>query len=205
MKAESSKVTLCEDGVYRWYYEFPMMKNPTILFTIWKVLLIASCAPALVSMIAVFTDGRFLEGLKTFAEVLGVTFGIMLVLSLIAYFILGLIYGFKYIVLFEMNEEGVVHIQQPKQFKKAQAIGWLTAIAGSGAANPTVTGAGLLAASKQYSSSEFEKVDRVIGHKRFNTIKVNQWFSKNQVYVTDEDYDFVWDYITKRCTKAKIK
>lgn len=205
MKAESSKVTLCSDGTYRWYYEFPMMKNPTILFTVWKVLLIASCAPALVSMIAVFTDGKFVEGLLTFAKVLGVAFGIMFVLSLIGYFILALIYGFKYIVLFEMDDKGVSHIQQSKQFQKAEAIGWLTAFAGARASNPTVTGSGLLMATKQSTTTEFAFVDKVICLKKQNTIKVNQLFSKNQVYVSDEDYDFVREYIATRCIKAKIR
>jgi hypothetical protein len=41
--------------------------------------------------------------------------------------------------------------------------------------------------------------------RRMNTIKVNERFQKNRVYVSDEDFDFVYDYITSRCTNAKIK
>lgn len=37
-KKVTENIYLCPDGKYRWYYEFPMMKNPTLLFTIWKVL-----------------------------------------------------------------------------------------------------------------------------------------------------------------------
>ena len=42
---EGQKVTqniyLCPDGMYRWFYEFDMIRNPTILFTVWKVMLMA--------------------------------------------------------------------------------------------------------------------------------------------------------------------
>ena len=44
-KITGEKVTeniyLCPDGVYRWFYELNMLTNPTILFTVWKVILIA--------------------------------------------------------------------------------------------------------------------------------------------------------------------
>ena len=31
-------IYLCQDGVYRWVYEYKLMSNPTILITIMKVL-----------------------------------------------------------------------------------------------------------------------------------------------------------------------
>ena len=30
-------IQLCADGVYRWFYPFDMLKNPTILFTTWRL------------------------------------------------------------------------------------------------------------------------------------------------------------------------
>ncbi len=201
---ESKNIVLCPDGKYRWYYEYPMLKNPVILFTVWKVVLIGALAPALVVLFSELSDG-FLKALKPFVTVYGITVCIVLVLSVIGYFILAAIYGFKYIVLFEMDEKGVTHIQQEKQFKKAQAIGWLTTLSGAAKGNISTMGSGLLASSKQTSTSEFKNVKTVIGLKKQNTIKVNQLLSKNQVYVKPEDYDFVFEYISSRCKKAKIK
>lgn len=200
---DCERVTLCEDGVYRWYYEFPMMKNTVILFTVFKVCLIAALVPAIISGISPLFKGKFTEFLKVFFGAFGITAGIMCVLSVIAYTILAAAYGWRYKVLFEMDEDGVVHTQQDKQFEKAQAIAWITAGAGISAANFTVAGSGLLAGSKQSSSSSFANVEKVIGLRRQNTIKVNQLLSKNQVYVRPEDYDFVWEYITSRCKNAK--
>ena len=34
-------IILGEDGKYRWVYELPMLKNPVILMTVWRVLLIS--------------------------------------------------------------------------------------------------------------------------------------------------------------------
>ena len=34
----TENIWLCPDGVYRWSYEFNMLKNPTIIMTVWKVL-----------------------------------------------------------------------------------------------------------------------------------------------------------------------
>lgn len=200
----SGRVTLCADGKYRWYYEFPMMKNPVILFTVIKVLLIAAFAPGLITFFASIRRG-FGEAFKAFAAAFFISAGIMCVLSVIAYIILAAMYGWKYIVLFEMDDEGVIHAQQDKQFKQNQAVAWLTALAGAASGKMTVAGAGLLAGSKSSTTSVFENVETVIGLRSKNTIKVNQLFARNQVYVLPEDYDFVWEYITSRCKKAKIK
>ena len=197
-------VQLCPDGKYRWYYEFPMMKNPTILFTVWKIMLISALAPALIVLLSELSNG-FLSALKQFVIVFGIAFGCLFVLSCIGYFILAAIYGFRYVVLFEMDENGVTHAEQDRQFKKAQAISWLTTFAGAAANNPGTMGAGILSGSKQQMTSEFKNVSSVIGLRKRNTIKVNQLLAKNQVYVKAEDYDFVWQFITSRCTKAKIK
>jgi len=36
----SENIKKCEDGTYRWVYEFSMLKNPIILLTILKIFLI---------------------------------------------------------------------------------------------------------------------------------------------------------------------
>ena len=91
----------------------------------------------------------------------------------------------------------------PRQVKKAEVIGFITVLVGAMAKNPTTMGAGLLAASKSRSSSEFANVRRVKAYRKRNLIKVNQLFNKNQVYVADEDFDFVYNFIKSRCPKAK--
>lgn len=199
----SGNIKLCADGKYRWIYEFSMLKNAGILFTIMKMLAFASCAPALLVTLIDLDEGikAFVSGV----EVLGVLLLIILPLSLLSYFILAALYGWKYIVLFEMNEEGVTHIQQEKQFKKAQGIAWINMFLGVAGNNPSMTGSGLVLMTKNSMTSKFDRVKKVTSNVKRNTIKLDQLLAHNQIYVAKEDYDFVWNYITSRCEKAKIK
>ena len=109
----------------------------------------------------------------------------------------------NYVVLFEMDEKEVTHIQMPRQVKKAEVVGLITALVGVMGKKPTTIGAGMLAASKSKNTSKFANVRRVKARRRLNLIKVNQLLNKNQVYVADEDFDFVYDFIKSRCTNAK--
>ena len=209
-KIQGQRVTeniyLCPDGKYRWYYEFPMMKNPTLLFTVWKVLGLAFFIVWLFIFLISLGDAvnyGFGSVLK-FTGAFLLLFLFFMGLGLIAYIFLAAVYGWKYIVLFEMDEKEVVHIQMPKQFDKAQAVGWLTALAGLAGKSLPAMGAGMLAASKNSSTSVFADVKEVKGVRQQHTIRVNQMLNRNQVYADDPDYDFVWNFITGRCPQAKI-
>ena len=200
----SGSIRLCADGKYRWVYEFPMLKNPTILLTVWKILALCCLAPALIVLLSALKR----EGLGAFvgaAQTYGLVLLIVTAVSLLAYCIAAAIYGGTYIVLFEMDEKGVAHIQQPRQFKKAQGLAWLTLLAGTAGGRPAAAGLGLSAGAKNAVRSDFPYVKSVRGFPRRGTIKLHELFAHNQVYVEKEDYDFVWNYITARCEKAKIR
>ena len=199
----SENIKKCDDGSYRWVYEFNMLKNPIILLTVLKIFLFV-----LVGMWVIFglfrigRDG-FVGAFVAQTKELLIPAAILLGLSIAAYIILACIYGWKYCVLFEMNETGIRHIQMEKQYKKAQALGWLTAMAGAAAGKPGVVGTGLLAATKNEQATEFSKVKRMRVLKTFHTIKLDGLLNHNQIYVETEDYDFVLEYISKRIPKSK--
>ena len=95
-----------------------------------------------------------------------------------------------------------MHTQLPAQFKKAQVVSWITMLAGAIAGNPTVTGAGILAASRNSLATEFPKVRSIKPVPAQHLIKVNSPFSKNQVFVDEQGYDFVLNFIRSHCPKA---
>ena len=210
-KAQGQQVTknirLCPDGVYRWTYEYNMLRNPTILFTVWKVLGVSFAAVFLFTLVIDLVQGVItgIADLWDSSKVFVILAGIFFVLSILSYLILAAVFGWKYQVLFEMTEDGVKHIQMPKQVKKAEVIAFLTALTGAAAHQPGVTGAGLLASAKSTSVSEFRSVETVKVRRKRNTIHVNQLFDKNQVYAEDADFEFVEKFIAERCTKAKIR
>ena len=198
---QGKEVRLCNDGKYRWAYEMNLLKNPTIFLTVLKVMMISIGIVWLFGLIIGLGD-MDLDYFLFWTKLSGIMLGVFVVLTIIGVLITAAVLG-KYVVLFEMDEMGVTHIQMPRQVKKAEVIGLITVLVGAMAKSPTTMGAGMLAASKTKSTSVFANVRRVKARRRLNLIKVNQLFDKNQVYVPDEDFDFVYDFIKSRCTNAK--
>ena len=135
-KVTGEKVTeniyLCPDGAYRWFYELDMLKNPTILITVWKVLGIAFGTVALFILIMDLFQGviQSISDIFPAMKVILILLPVFFVISIVSYLILAWTFGWKYIVLFEMTDEYVKHIPTPKQFEKAQALNWLTVMVG---------------------------------------------------------------------------
>ena len=196
-EAFDNNVTLCPDGIYRWVYELNMFKNTAILGTLFKIF---GGIAAAIWLLMNITDG-FSNFLETTKIMLIIVVG-MVVLVGLSYLIVAAMNGGKYCVLFEMDETCLRHIQLPKQFKKAQVAGWIAMIAGAIAGNPTTTGAGILAASRNSLVSEFPKVRNIKAYPARNLIKVNAPFSNNQVYVDEANFQFVLDFIRSHCPKA---
>ena len=202
----TENIYLCPDGTYRWTYELSMLKNPIILFTVLKVFGVAFLTVfVLLFGIDLFEDGRIDLLSSGELKTIGYVLLFFAALVLISYLIVAAIYGWKYIVLFEMDEEKVTHIQMPKQFEKAEAFGWITAMTGLAGNNISTSAAGILSASRNTSTTVFKNVKTLIDNRKYNTIRLNQHFDYNQVYAENEDYDFVWSYISERCINAKIR
>ena len=199
-----NRVTLFPDGNYRWVYEVKMLTNPTILFDVYKVLGISFGVVWLFMLLINGCEGNLTLGsIWEFSYGFLVLMAVFVVIGIVAYFIVAWVYDWKYVVLYTLNEKEVIHQQMPRQAKKAQVLGALTAMVGGLAGKSGVVGAGLLTASKTSSISKLADVAHLIPNRRRNLIKVNQLFNRNRIYVPDEDFDFVYDFLCKHCTKAK--
>ena len=192
----TQNIAYCADGKYRWIYELSIIKNPTIFLLVWKIfffiILGIYALTFIIDLVGGDMDGeRFLESLKMF----GIFFIGMTVLVALGVLVYAAIMGGKYCVMFEMDENGILHKQLPRQVKKAQAIGIVTALMGAASGNLTTIGVGLNASANTEMYSEFAKVRSVKPYPRRNLIKVNQTFGKNQVYADNADFSFVLDYI----------
>lgn len=204
---EDERVKLCPDGKYRWVYEVNMLKNPIILFTVFKVMGMSFAVVAIVVLLAGACSGGLGRMFRNFSWsdllYVAIFFAVFAVLTVIAYLFVAKKNNWKYMVLFEMDDTGVVHKQLPKSVKKAKAIGMLNILAGLATGSPGSVGRGLLVASHTSLSSSFEAVKKVKPIRRYHVIKVNEPFAKNQIYVHDEDFDFVLEYIRSRCPKIR--
>lgn len=197
-------VRLYPDGKYRWVYEVNMLTNYSILFDVWKVLGISMGILVLLFVVIAVFDGDWdVDMLIGMASTLGVVALVMLVLGLIGYYVYAAISGWKYAVLFIMDEKEVVHQQMPNTVKKGQLIGALTILAGLASGRPGAVGTGVLAQSRLSMTSTLAHVERLISCRKMNLIKVNERFEKNRVYVNTEDFDFVYDFLLTHCTHLK--
>ncbi|MDO5118104.1 MAG: hypothetical protein Q4D34_06420 [Eggerthellaceae bacterium] len=198
-----------ENGVYRWVYEFNLYKNPTILFTVMKIL-VGIIVIGLVIMLAFmvpdlakgYADSGDVAETLTFG---GIFIALFIVLTVVGYLVYAIMQGGKYCVVFTMDEEGITHKQLPRQYKKAQIVGALNVLAGLAGGNVTQAGIGLITSTRDSISSEFASVRSVKGSRALRVIKVNEPLAKNQVYVEADDYDFVFGFIRDHCPNARIK
>ena len=197
--APKDSVVLCEDGSYRWVYEQPMLKSLFLLVEVWRVLLIAACIPFLLMII--FSSEPFGERVLNSLITIAIPLGILIVLSLPAYLIVTKANNGRYTVLFEMNQNWISHTQIKTE--KAKALEILTILGGAVAGNPTTTGIGMLNASGGSLTCKLEKVRSIKGVRNKNLIRVNTLLKRNQVYVTDADFDFVFGYLKDHCPNAK--
>lgn len=192
-----------KDGVMRLVYAVNMWKNPQIILSVWKVLLLASLFPTLLVFLLSLEDGlneALLQSLKVGAMVVG----IITVLMLLAYVLVSLVNGGKYCVAFEMDENSLRHIQMRPQFKKNQVLAMITTAAGVLSGSAAAVGAGLMAGSRQVLVSSFDKVKRITVNEKRGVILLNAGMSRNQIYVEPEDFGFVRDYIISHCKKVRV-
>ena len=200
---QGPRVRLCKDGKYRWKYEMNMLTNPTIFLTVLKVFEGIIVGIFLFFGLILYVFHGDWAGLWGWLKTMGLMMAIVFGLTVLGVLLAAAFFKGKYIVLFQMDEKGIAHVVTPEQMKRAQKLAKITAVAGAARGSLTTAGAGVLAASKQASTSVFHYVRKVKPRRWLHVIKVNELLERNQVYVPDEDFDFVYDYIKSRCVNAK--
>lgn len=199
----STNITLCDDGKYRWTYEMNLFRNPTIFIMIWKIFFfIVLGLFAFLVLIGSGDSGFWWSGFLDTAQMFGfILIGITVLITL-GYLVYAAIMGGKYIVEFEMDEKGVNHRQTDLQAKKSKKLGQATLIAGAATGRFSTAGIGLNA-QRTEMYTEFSKVRNVRAYPRRSLIKLNELLEHNQVYAAKEDFAFVKDYIVSHCPNIK--
>ena len=205
-KASQDGILRGSDGVYRWVHELKLLKNPSILFVVWKILGGVFVGIWLFVMLLSMGDSNFWwYGFFSLAKVFALLTLGMLALCLIGYLFYAALMGGKYCVQFEMDEHGIRHTQITKQFKRARVLSAVAVLLGARSGNIGAMGAGLLSGSRQSMYSRWSSIKSVDVYPRRNLIKLNAPLNKNQVYVRDEDFAFVRQYILSRCPGARLR
>lgn len=200
----SNQITLCEDGKYRWIYEMNLYTNPTVFFLVWKIFFFIILGMFSIMMIVDATSwddffpDMLIQNLKFFGYFcIGMT-----VLVGVSCLIYAMQMGGKYIVQFEMDEQGINHKQIDYQAVKAKKLGKLTTAAGLASGSLTTAGIGMNA-TRTEMYTDFGTTRKVKCYPFRCLIKVNGLLSHNQVYTAREDFEFVKNYILTHCPNLK--
>ncbi len=195
---ENTRITLGEDSIYRWTYHMNLIKNPSIFLLVLKVLL-GTCVGIWVVMtpILCIVDESW-DPLVNSWKTLGIVFAIIFGLTLIGYLVYAMIMGGFYIVDFTMTDTKLVHTQVPRQQEKARKVSAVTAVVGVLAKNPTTVGIGMTSGTKMSSTTEFNRLKKIIVRRRRHVIKLVGG-GHNEAYAVTEDMDWLCDYIRAHC------
>lgn len=200
----NDRVTLCPDGKYRWCYEVNLFKNTQILRDLFLALGFGLGFLFLIMVFAEICQGTsFSNIIQMFLVFLGIM-ALVSVLGVISYYIWAIASGGRYCVLIIMDEKSITHQQMPKEIKKTQVLGAITALAGLISGSASASGAGLLAANNSALRTAFKDVRNIKSVPKRNLIKVNELLTKNRIFVPYEDYDFVFTFICDHCPQAKV-
>lgn len=204
----TENIYLCPDGVYRWAYEYKLMRDPTILITIFKVVVLSAgiCIALMLIInlfISLFTWEFDPESFVSVTWGFVILLPFILLLSFIGYVIYAAMSGWKYCVMFEMDENGITHTQFDRSLELAELMKRIAVIAASMGILTQPVSAGLLIRTSM--RTEFHRVTKMKANKRRKTIFLNARLYHNQIYAGAADFDFVQNYINERLSAEAIR
>ena len=190
-----------EDGTYDWIYCMNMMKDMSMIRFYFKV--VSLCfLPIVLMMIWMALNSQLT--MYAFCVTM-LSFGGVLLVVVFCIWLVNKMYHGKYMLVYQMNDEGITFSQTSDQAAMTRAIAAVSAAASAagGHAGGVISGTGMTLRASAYHSS-FAKVRSVKCVRKDNLIWVNTFLQFQQVYVPKSAYGFVWNYITERCVNAKI-
>ena len=196
---EAGTVYRRPDGKYEWNYAMDMHQDhmmfeiPLIAVGILMAIILLVLMPLILND---FDLGMFMVVLGTFAVIFLITMG--------AGWLVCAMYHWVYWMNFVMDEECIIMTPSESEQKTNEQIAKVTALTGALTHNYGAMAAGAANANGTAAKSNFRNVSGITGDPNRHRIILRSVLFFNYIYVTDEYYDFVWDYITERCPKARI-
>ena len=194
------RVTLCDDGVYRWSYDMDMWRNRFMLRHVLTILC-AMCVLLFLTMLAAFGPRRVSP---LFAALLFIIpMGALSALTLIIYVICALAMRGNYHLRFEMDENKIVLVRTAETEKRNRALATVATVAGiaAGQRNKAYRVGATLRAADSVGKTAFPDITRIRLFPDDDVIDLWEWFGMNQIYVPREDYAFVRDFILARVSE----
>lgn len=191
-----------EDGTYDWIYCLNMFKNLSMFKFVVKVILITFIP--IVVMLLILSGGS--ADVLWVLGIIALCLGVVMLIVLFSFWLINKLYKGSYMLVYQMNNDEIMFSQTTDQAEITKTIAAATAAVNAAGNNVggVIAGTGLALRPNMYIA-RFAKVSSVKGSRKDNLIWVNTFLQALMIYVPDEFYDFVWNYITQRCDKARIR
>lgn len=200
-KSVNQDFRLCDDGVYRWVYVYDLWKNYTVILEIEKIFILTAMVIMIIQGLLGIREKGIVKRLISAAQEAGVILAVMTGLLLISYPIYGLLSKGKYCVLFEMDDRSIMHTRMEKEVKREELVEWLWAANEILDSRLLSTGLSIATASEASMETVFADVRKVTVSRKGKTITLRCRITRNQVYVPDDEFEFIRDFILERCPK----
>ena len=200
-KSVNQDFRLCDDGVYRWVYVYDLWKNYTVILEIEKIFILTAMVIMIIQGLLGIREKGIVKRLISAAQEAGVILAVMTGLLLISYPIYGLLSKGKYCVLFEMDDRSIMHTRMEKEVKREELVEWLWAANEILDSRLLSTGLSIATASEASIETVFADVRKVTVSRKGKTITLRCRITRNQVYVPDDEFEFIKDFILEKCPK----
>jgi len=211
------RVTLFDDGIYRWHYDMDMWKNRYILGLISKIIGLLLGIPMLLALINVLVRAmplisqsldeeriRFFmrDDLLLLAVVGGMLVGILLLVVIVYAICAAAMHG-QWRLRFQMDDTTVSLVRDPGTMKAVNALGAITVVAGIAAGKPgeALRMGATTAAVNTNGATRFNSVRRVKIVEDCDVLDLRGFMSMNQVFVPREDFDAAKAFILERLSE----
>ena len=202
---QASRLYRDDQGVYHWAYYLNMYKNFSMLRMILKAMGIGMFVIDAIIVGALISSGS--RAFST-AEIIGfiiITVAIILAIVVGCYFLVAFIYGGMYISYFVMDDQKISHYQPTEQADKARLIALFSAAGGAATGNWGLTAASMTAGGNLIVEMKFDDIRSMTIVPSQGEIRVHSFLTWNTIYVNQEDFGIVSEYLRSKCVKARIR
>ena len=202
----SDKIILGDDGKYRWTYVLDPWKNPAVLRVVLIAVGLSFVLPFLILCFIFALEGNLLNALHDILPIYLIVGLVIALITAVVYYGVCKYYKDRFIMLYEMDEEGITFMRCEDDTRKTQNIGELSAWIGLLTKNYGLIGSGLYVANNESARSKFSKLYFITADQKNDMIALGSFLLYNQIFVEQEDFEFVLNFIeTHSGKKARIR
>ena len=189
----TERVMQSPDGKYRWARSVNLLTNMSIFLHLMKVLTLVALGLLLGVLFIMLTSGglTLIRAVAGFFIALSVAWGV----GLLSYIIYCYIRGGSFMSYYTMDEHGISELFAPHRKEDIENIGITPGLAGFTPVRATN--------HKTNTTVRFEQVRSLKYRQALGHIKLSMGLEALRVYVPEEDFAFVSNFLAEHCPRVK--